>query len=163
MTIEKEFIFDFNNFIITDFSNDAENLQTIFNNKDTLKFSFIKPTLRFNILKLDDNKYKNILSNFIIFDKNYSENNNEWKLIQKIDIEFCSLLILNEPAIEIESLDTWLQKCISSKELYNFEQDKIYLTSGFGPGIYKLMGVYDDSNKIIALKMEFVKEDNKDI
>ena len=152
--IETKFETDFINFIVNDFIIDTEDAKHLFSNNDISKFTFKKPTLLISVIELNEGRYKKLVSSFTILENKINEKS-EWKLIKKIDIDLCNLLILDENAT---GLDDWLEKCITSKDLYNIEPDgKININTGFGPGVYNLMGnFYED--KLNALRIEFIKE-----
>lgn len=162
-TIEKLFNINFNNFIIADFMIDADDVNKYTQNDSNLKFSLSNPTLKINVIKFNEEKNSRV-SSFILYDKEFvlcnkeSDETIEWELLQKIEVDYCMILILNEDNLKNNELDDWLEKCISLKELYKIEDDgRICLYSGFGPGIYKLLCKKIDG-KIGALKIEFIKE-----
>jgi hypothetical protein len=162
-TIEKLFNINFNNFIIADFMIDADDVNKYVKDDTNLKFSFSNPTLKINVIKFNEEKNSRVSSfvlydkEFIIYDKEFVETI-EWELLQKIEVDYCMILILNEDNLKNNELDDWLEKCISLKELYKVEDDgRMCLYSGFGPGIYKLLCKKIDG-KICALKIEFIKE-----
>jgi len=155
-TITKTFNINFTNLIISDFIIDSEDTNVIFNNDNTKKFTLETPTIKVNIIKFDEDKHYR-LSSFVLFEKELQENI-EWETIQKIEVDYCMILILNEDNLKNTDLDDWLEKCIILKELYKIEDDgRICLYSGFGPGEYKLLGS-KTNDKITALKIEFIKE-----
>lgn len=151
------FEIDFNNFIINDFVIDSEDANKIFTETiDSLKYSLKKPTIKINTMKLDDDKFKNMLTSFTFYEGELDENL-KWKLVQKIDVEYCMILILNESILSKDNLDEWLEQCL--KKLYSINPEgAICLNSGFGPGVYRLLGSYNESNQLIALRIEFIKE-----
>ena len=149
---------NFNNFIIADFMIDADDVNKYVKDDSNLKFSLSNPTLKINVIKFNEEKNSRV-SSFILYDKEFVlQETIEWELLQKIEVDYCMILILNEDNLKNKELDDWLEKCISLKELYKVEEDgRICLYSGFGPGIYKLLCKKIDG-KICALKMEFIKE-----
>jgi hypothetical protein len=153
--IEKKFDIDFNNSICIDFVIDSEDAALIFNKNDTIKVSLKTPTLLMDIVKFEEDKNKRLAS-FTLYENDLPDKNS-WELIQKLEVDYCMVLILIEEHLKQSELDDWLEKCISLKELYNIESDgKMCLSSGFGPGIYKLLGSKID-NKIVGIKIEFIK------
>ena len=152
--IETKFNTDFNNFIINDFIIDEEDTKCVFSDENIPKYFFKKPTLLISIIELNEDKYTKLVSSFTILENKINEKS-EWKLIKKIDIDLCNLLILD---MNTKDLDNWLEKCISSKDLYNIESDgKISINTGFGPGVYNLMGNFYEE-RLNALRIEFIKE-----
>ncbi len=151
--IEKKFDIDFNNSICIDFVIVSEDASLIFNKNDTLKVSLKTPTLIMDIVKFEVDKNKRLAS-FTLYENELPKS---WELIHKLEVDYCMVLILIEEHLNQSELDDWLEKCISLKELYNIEPDgKMCLSSGFGPGIYKLLGSKID-NKIVGIKIEFIK------
>ena len=155
-TIEKLFNINFNNFIITDFIIDTDDVNKHFSDANNLKLSFVNPILRLNIIKFEDDKHHRV-SSFTLYEKDLQENI-EWEPFQKIDIDFCKVLILNEDHLKNPNLDEWLENCITLKELFQTEDDgRICFYSGFGPGVYNLLCKKTD-DKIFAVRIEFIKE-----
>jgi hypothetical protein len=157
-TIEKLFNINFNNFIIADFIIDADDASKYINDTKNMKFSLVNPTLKINVIKFEEEKNSRV-SSFILCDKDFVlQEPIEWEPLQKIEVDYCMILILNEDNLKNKDLDDWLDKCISLKELYKVEDDgRICLYSGFGPGIYKLL-CKKENDKILALKIEFIIE-----
>jgi len=154
-TIEKIFNINFNNFFISDFIIDSDDAIKYANNDNNTKYSFVNPTLKINIIKFDEEANSRI-SSFTLFEKAVEDT--EWNLLQKLEVDYCMVLILNEDNLKNKDLDDWLESCISLKELYKVEDDgRICLYSGFGPGVYKLL-CKKENDKIVALKIEFIKE-----
>ena len=115
--------------------------------------------IKINIIELDYGK-KTFVSSFTILNKNMLNvfEGGDWVLFDKLEVENCQILILNEDNLVDNKLDEWLENCITMKELYNITDDgKICLTSGFGPGIYKLNG-QKSGDELVAIKIEFIKE-----
>jgi hypothetical protein len=155
-TIEKLFNINFNNFIIADFIIDADDVNKHFNDVNNFKLSFVNPTLKLNIIKFDEDKNHRV-SSFTLYEKDLQENI-EWEPYQKIDIDYCKIIVLNEEHLKNEDLDDWLENCISLRELYKVEDDgRICFFSGFGPGVYNLL-CKKSEDKIFAVKIEFIKE-----
>lgn len=155
-TIEKLFNINFNNFIIADFIIDTDDVNKYVKDTNNLKFSFSNPLLKINIIKFEEEE-NNRVSSFTLCE-NDLELITEWEPLQKIEVDYCMLLILNEDNLKNKELDDWLEHCISLKELYKVEDDgRICLYSGFGPGIYKLLCKKVDE-KIVGLKIEFIRE-----
>lgn len=152
-SLNKNFNKEFKNFIICDFVIDSDDAKIVYNSSNN-KFNFMKPVLKINIIKFDEDVHKRI-SSFVLSDGDLEESS--WELIDKIEIDACQLLILPEDVINDE-LDNWLESNIKMNELYKVEEDgRICLISGFGPGVYRLMGI--KNNDIYkAIKMEFIKE-----
>lgn len=154
-TIEKLFNVNFNNFIIADFIIDSDDATKYANNTNNMKFSLVNPTLKINIIKFEEEANSRV-SSFTLYEKELDDT--EWEMLQKIEIDYCMVLILNEDNLKNKDLDDWLESCISLKELYRVEDDgRICLYSGFGPGVYKLLCKKAD-DKIVGFKIEFIKE-----
>ena len=156
-TIVKQFSCDFTNFFVSDYIIDKDDVNIIFNSIQ--KYSIKNPIIKINIIELDYGK-KTFVSSFTILNKNMLNvfEGGEWLVFDKIEVENCQILILNEDNLVDNKLDEWLENCIIMKELYNITDDgKICLTSGFGPGIYKLNG-QKSGDELVAIKMEFIKE-----
>ena len=154
-TIEKLFNVNFNNFIIADFIIDSDDATKYANNTNNMKFSLVNPTLKINIIKFEEESNSRV-SSFTLYEKELDDT--EWEMLQKIEIDYCMVLILNEDNLKNKDLDDWLESCISLKELYRVEDDgRICLYSGFGPGVYKLLCKKAD-DKIVGFKIEFIKE-----
>jgi len=156
-TIVKQFSCDFTNFFVSDYIIDKDDVHIIFNSIQ--KYSIKNPMIKINIIELDYGK-KTFVSSFTILNKNMLNvfEGGEWVVFDKLEVENCQILILNEDNLVDNKLDEWLENCITMKELYNITDDgKICLTSGFGPGIYKLIG-QKSGNDLVAIKMEFIKE-----
>ena len=154
-TIEKLFNVNFNNFIIADFIIDSDDATKYANNTNNMKFSLVNPTLKINIIKFEEESNSRV-SSFTLYEKELEDT--EWEMLQKIEIDYCMVLILNEDNLKNKDLDDWLESCISLKELYRVEDDgRICLYSGFGPGVYKLLCKKAD-DKIVGFKIEFIKE-----
>jgi len=165
-TIVKEFSNDFNNFFISDYIIDKDDVNFIFNSNSIKKYSIKNPMCKINIIELNMSENlskedkKTFVSSFTILNKNMLNNfeGGKWEIFDKLEIENCQILILNEDNLDNNQLDDWLEYCITMKELYNVSDDgKICLTSGFGPGIYKLIGQKIDDD-LVAIKIEFIKE-----
>ena len=183
-TIVKQFSNDFNNFFISDYIIDKDDVNIIFNSIQ--KYSIKNPMIKINIIELNMSENvmkedkKTFVSSFTILNKNMLHvfEGGKWELFDKLEIENCQILILNEDnlnnnqldnnqldnnqldnnQLDNNQLDEWLENCITMKELYNVtDEGKICLTSGFGPGIYKLIG-QRKGDELIAIKMEFIKE-----
>jgi hypothetical protein len=155
-TVEHDFGFTLENIIITDFIIDSDDLHVIYPslNKYTIKNS----KLKINIIQFDDKV--NRVSSFTIIDNSvkYSDEELEKVELEKIEIDYCVVLILSEQSLTDKNLDNWLEKCIDLKELYQIEPNgNMYISSGFGPGIYKLIGL-KINNELIGIKIEFIKE-----
>ena len=156
-TIVKQFSCDFTNFFVSDYIIDKDDVNIIFNSIQ--KYSIKNPIIKINIIELDYGK-KTFVSSFTILNKNMLNvfEGGEWLVFDKIEVENCQILILNEDNLVDNKLDEWLENCIIMKELYNITDDgKICLTSGFGPGIYKLNG-QKSGDELVAIKIEFIKE-----
>ena len=154
-TIEKLFNVNFNNFIIADFIIDSDDATKYANNTNNMKFSLVNPTLKINIIKFEEESNSRV-SSFTLYEKELEDT--EWEMLQKIEIDYCMVLILNEDNLKNKDLDDWLESCISLKELYRVEDDgRICLYSGFGPGVYKLL-CKRAADKIVGFKIEFIKE-----
>ena len=154
-TIEKLFNVNFNNFIIADFIIDSDDATKYANNTNNMKFSLVNPTLKINIIKFEEESNSRV-SSFTLYEKELDDT--EWEMLQKIEIDYCMVLILNEDNLKNKDLDDWLESCISLKELDRVEDDgRICLYSGFGPGVYKLLCKKAD-DKIVGFKIEFIKE-----
>ena len=169
-SLNKNFDKEFKNFIICDFVIDSDDAKIVYNSSN-IKFNFMKPVLKINIIKFDEDVH-NRISSFVLSDgdlKDLKESSlgliesslglieSSWELIDKIEIDACQLLILPEDVINDE-LDNWLESNIKMNELYKVEEDgKICMISGFGPGVYRLMGI-KDNDIYKAIKMEFIKE-----
>ena len=156
-TIVKQFSCDFTNFFVSDYIIDKDDVNIIFNSIQ--KYSIKNPMIKINIIELDYGK-KTFVSSFTILNKNMLNvfEGGEWLVFDKIEVENCQILIMNEYNLIDNKLDEWLENCITMKELYNITDDgKICLTSGFGPGIYKLNG-QKSGDELVAIKMEFIKE-----
>ena len=156
-TIVKQFSCDFTNFFVSDYIIDKDDVNIIFNSIQ--KYSIKNPIIKINIIELDYGK-KTFVSSFTILNKNMLNvfEGGEWLVFDKIEVENCQILILNEDNLVDNKLDEWLENCITMKELYNITDDgKICLTSGFGPGIYKLNG-QKSGDELVAIKIEFIKE-----
>lgn len=156
-TIVKQFSCDFTNFFVSDYIIDKDDVNIIFNSIQ--KYSIKNPMIKINIIELDYGK-KTFVSSFTILNKNMLNifEGGEWLVFDKIEVENCQILIMNESNLIDNKLDEWLENCITMKELYNITDDgKICLTSGFGPGIYKLNG-QKSGDELVAIKMEFIKE-----
>jgi len=158
-TIEKLFNLNFNNFIIADFIIDADDVKKYMNDTNNTKFSLINPILKINVIKFQEEANSRV-SSFILGEKEFVLGEKEfvWTVLQKIEVDYCMILILNEDNLKNKELDDWLESCISLKELYKIEDDgRICMYSGFGPGVYKLL-CKKVNDKIVALKIEFIKE-----
>jgi hypothetical protein len=156
-TIVKQFSCDFTNFFVSDYIIDKDDVNIIFNSIQ--KYSIKNPMIKINIIELDYGK-KTFVSSFTILNKNMLNvfEGGEWMVFDKLEVENCQILILNEDNLVDNKLDEWLENCITMKELYNITDDgKICLTSGFGPGIYKLNG-QKSGDDLVAIKIEFIKE-----
>ena len=156
-TIVKQFSCDFTNFFVSDYIIDKDDVNIIFNSIQ--KYSIKNPMIKINIIELDYGK-KTFVSSFTILNKNMLNvfEGGDWVLFDKLEVENCQILILNEDNLVDNKLDEWIENCITMKELYNITDDgKICLTSGFGPGIYKLNG-QKSGDELVAIKMEFIKE-----
>ena len=158
-TIVKQLSNDFNNFFIYDFIIDKDDVNFIFNSNSIKKYSIKNPICKINIINLDYKK-NTFVSSFTIVNKDMVPNFEgcEWEFLENIEVENCQILILNEDKLNDVNLDDWLENCITMKELYNVSEDgKICITSGFGPGIYRLNG-QKNGDELIAINMEFIKE-----
>jgi hypothetical protein len=157
-SVENKFTSDLNNFIISDFIIDSQDALTIFPKLN--KYSIKNTTIRINIIKLEEDKNDRV-SSFMLFNKdlfNQEIKDEEYVILEKIEVDNCQIVIINEDKLFDDTLDDWLENCISSKELYYVSEDgKICITSGFGPGVYRLMGYFKD-NELVSLKIEFIKE-----
>lgn len=156
-SVVKSFSRDFTNFFVSDFLIDKDDVNIIF--ETIQKYSIKNPMIKINIIDLENN-IKPHVSSFTILNKDMLHifEGGEWELFEKIEVENCLILILNEDQLDDIHLDDWLENCITMKELYNVsENGKICITSGFCPGIYKLNG-QKNGDELIALKMEFIKE-----
>lgn len=156
-TIVKQFSCDFTNFFVSDYIIDKDDVNIIFNSIQ--KYSIKNPMIKINIIELDYGK-KTFVSSFTILNKNMLNvfEGGEWMVFDKLEVDNCQILILNEDNLVDNKLDEWIENCITMKELYNITDDgKICLTSGFGPGIYKLNG-QKSGDELVAIKMEFIKE-----
>jgi hypothetical protein len=156
-TVENKFSQDFTNFFVSDFMIDKDDVNTVF---DSLtKYSIKNPMIKINVINLEEDKNPRV-SSFMIFNKEMLDKIeiDKWEILQKLEVDNCQIVVLNEDKLFDEQLDDWLEKCISMKELYNVSEDgKICITSGFGPGIYRLIGQKSE-NELVAIKMEFIKE-----
>ena len=139
--IETKFEIDFNNFIVNDFVIDTEDVNHLFSNNDISKFTLKKPTLLISIIELNEGKYKKLVSSFTILENKINEKS-EWKLIKKIDIDLCNLLILDENT-NTKGLDDWLEKCILSKDLYDMLDNNFVINYN----IFLSLMTYDLSRK----------------
>ena len=157
-SVENKFTSDLNNFIISDFIIDSQDALNIFPKLN--KYSIKNTTIRINIIKLEEDKNDRV-SSFMLFNKdlfNQEIKDEEYVILEKIEVDNCQIVIINEDKLFDDELDDWLENCISSKELYYVSEDgKICITSGFGPGVYRLMGYFKD-NELVSLKIEFIKE-----
>lgn len=140
--------------LISDFIIDSDDVKMCFANDEV--FNFSTPKISINKILLEDNKER--LSSITILNSNIDNPN--WVNYKKMEIDNCSLLFISEKTLDhSDELNEWLEKCISSKELYSiFDKGALYIQSGFGPGVYSLMVVRDDNNIINGLYMEFIKE-----
>jgi hypothetical protein len=157
-SVENKFTSDLNNFIISDFIIDSQDALNIFPKLN--KYSIKNTAIRINIIKLEEDKNDRV-SSFMLFNKdlfNQEIKDEEYVILEKIEVDNCQIVIINEDKLFDDELDDWLENCISSKELYYVSEDgKICITSGFGPGVYRLMGYFKD-NELVSLKIEFIKE-----
>lgn len=156
-TVENKFASELTNFIISDFIIDSQDALNIFPKLN--KYSIRNTTIRINVIKLDEDKNHRV-SSFILFNKDLFKEtlDDEYVLLDKIEVDNCQLVIINEDKLFDDNLDDWLEKCITNKDLYDVTEDgKICITSGFGPGVYRLMGNYKDT-ELVSLKIEFIKE-----
>jgi hypothetical protein len=157
-SVENKFTSDLNNFIISDFIIDSQDALNIFPKLN--KYSIKNTSIRINIIKLEEDKNDRV-SSFMLFNKdlfNQEIKDEEYVILEKIEVDNCQIVIINEDKLFDDELDDWLENCISSKELYYVSEDgKICITSGFGPGVYRLMGYFKD-NELVSLKIEFIKE-----
>lgn len=161
-TVENKFSQDFTNFFVSDFIIDKDDVNSVF--ESLTKYSIKNPMIKINVINLeeeDEKKDKTYrVSSFMIFNKEMLDKieTDKWEILQKIEVDNCQIVVLNEDKLFDEQLDDWLENCISMKELYNVTEDgKICITSGFGPGIYRLIGQKSE-NELVAIKMEFIKE-----
>lgn len=157
-SVENKFTSELNNFIISDFIIDSHDAINIFPKLN--KYSIKNTSIKINVIKLEEDKNYRV-SSFTIFNKelfNELVENSDFELLDKIEVDNCQIVILNEDKLFDDKLDDWLENCISIKELYDVTEDgKICITSGFGPGVYSLLG-YKKNNELIAVKIEFIKE-----
>ena len=154
VTVENKFPDSLLNFFVSDFVIDIDDATTVFNKMN--KYTMYNPVIKINLINLEE-KGK-LVSSFTLYNKELFNEYDEFTLIDKLEIDNCQVLLLSENNLKDSTLDDWLEKCISIKELYNIEPDgKMCITSGFGPGVYKLMGI-KSGEEVIALRMEFIKE-----
>lgn len=154
VTVENKFPDTLLNFFVSDFVIDAGDATTIFNKMK--KYTIYNPVIKINVINLEEKG--NLVSSFTLYNKELFNEDGEFTLIDKLEIDNCQVLLLGENKLNDTTLDEWLEKCISIKELYNVEPDgKMCITSGFGPGVYNLMGI-KVGEEVIALRMEFIKE-----
>lgn len=154
VSYEKQFDSPFINLVVFDFVIDSGDFALIF---DSLKkYNFTEPILKINTVELEEIKNKWV-SGFTLHEKTADLSGN-WELVENIEVDNGQILILNESHIEDEILDDWLEKCITTKDFYEIENDgKICIKSGFGPGAYKVLATKTD-DKVVGLKIEFIKE-----
>lgn len=153
---EKVFSNKFDNVLVADFMIDGGDAIKLFDNPNQPTYSFTNPKIIINKILLEDNKER--VSSFTLVENDYNLTNTTWELFEKIDVENCSVVILNEKNLDDDCLDDWLESKIKCKDLFIVEDDgKIYISSGFGPGVYNLM-VSKENYVIKAIKIEFIKE-----
>ena len=156
---EKKFDFDFENFLLSDFFIDKEDgvHNLLKKMKENKLYTFNKPTLIIKKIKFDGLKSEKV-SSFLFYSDCFENNeNNNWEVIDKIEIENF-LLLLNQNSFEDEYLDDWLES-MSKIKLFQIEGDgKMCIESGFCDGKYQVEGCKLD-NKVIALRIIFIKED----
>jgi hypothetical protein len=154
-SVENKFSSDFTNFVVSDFMIDSEDFSTAF--PELQKYSIKNTAIKINVIKFEEEKNHRV-SSVTIFNKELFTEANEWQLLEKIEVDNCQIVILNEDKLQDNSLEDWLESCISMKELYNVSDDgKVCITSGFGPGIYRLMG-FKMNDELVAIRLEFIKE-----
>lgn len=156
-TVENKFSHNFTNFFVSDFIIDKDDANAIFDS--IKKYSIKNPMIKINVIKLEEDKNPRV-SSFMIINKELDEklDNEKWEILEKLEVDNCQIVVLNEDKLFDEHLDDWLENCISMKELYNVTEDgKICITSGFGPGVYRLIGQKHE-DELVAIKMEFIKE-----
>jgi hypothetical protein len=157
-SVENKFLSDLNNFIISDFIIDSHYALKLFPKLN--KYSIKNTSIKINVIKLEEDRHHRV-SSFTIFNKelfNELIEDKDFELLEKIEVDNCQIVILNEDKLFDEKLDDWLEKCIFIKEIYDVTEDgKICITSGFGPGVYSLLG-YKKDDELVAVKMEFIKE-----
>ena len=152
--VENKLANDFNNFIVSDFMIDLDDFNAIF--KKSPKYSIKNTSIKINVIKLEDERYR--VSSVLLFNKDLFTELCTFDLLEKIEVDHCQIVILNEDKLNDTTMDDWLENCISMKELYNVSPDgKICISSGFGVGIYKLMGC-KMNDELVAIKIEFIKE-----
>jgi hypothetical protein len=156
-TVENKFSQDFTNFFVSDFIIDRDDVNAVFNS--IKKYSIKNPMIKINVIQLEEEKNHRV-SSFTILNKELLDKieTDKWEILEKLEVDNCQIIVLNEDKLFDEQLNDWLENCISMKELYNVTEDgKICITSGFGPGVYRLIGQkFDD--ELVAIKMEFIKE-----
>lgn len=153
--VENKFTKDFNNFVISDFMIDSDDFTNVF--PDLQKYSIKNTAIKINVIKFEDDKNHRV-SSVTLFNKELFTEENEWVLLEKIEVDNCQIIILNEDKLDDNKLEDWLESCITMKDLYNVTEDgKVCVTSGFGPGVYRLMG-FKINDELVAVRMEFIKE-----
>jgi hypothetical protein len=152
--VENKLTNDLNNFIISDFMIDLDDFNAIF--KNSTKYSIKNTSIKINVIKLEDERYR--VSSVLLFNKDLFTELCTFDLLEKIEVDHCQIVILNEDKLNDTTMDDWLESCISMKELYNVLNDgKICISSGFGVGIYRINGSYVN-DELVAIKIEFIKE-----
>lgn len=156
--VENSFKNDLEDLIISDFIIDTDDVNTTFKKENLNLYSIKNPKIKINIIKLDGDPNHRV-SSFIISKNNFVDSDNlEWKLLEKVEIDYCLVLLLSKNHLKLDSLDDWLEECRLMKEIYNVTEDgRICITSGFGPGVYSLYGI-KEQEEIVAIKMTFIKE-----
>ena len=158
--VENIFKNDLQDLLLSDFIIDSEDVNKVFQSSSLNLYTIKNPMIKINVIKLEEEKNHRI-SSFTISQKDFIyQNDMEWKLLKKIEIDCCLLLLLTKEHAKLNSLDDWLDECRQMKELYNVNEDgRMCITSGFGPGVYSLFGIKDSNNETLAIKMTFIKED----
>jgi hypothetical protein len=159
VVVENTFKNDLEDFFISDFILDSEDVIKVVQNTSLNLYSIKNPKIKINVIKLVE--YPNHkVSSFIISKNDFNDNDTlDWKLLEKIEIDNCLILLLSKEHTKLDSLDEWLDECRTMRELYNVIDDgRICISSGFGPGIYSLYGIKNEHEELIAIKMIFIKE-----